>query len=208
MEKMLALRSLYRSLCSRSYQITTVNHQMLRYYSGDPTLSSTSYYYLPFTLCNSATTKCKSPLSKGLGQTIFFNEDASHLPIITDPELHRASKDLLAASWNELPDVVISDAGKEVVANVFHSAEVFVEFGDMVMNLMMELDDIVGMSGENFLFLFSFGKDRMGTGRKTQTLTVSEKVPSSWKPNFSASARNLRKKMFLVTFLKTSNHKF
>ncbi|KAL5576370.1 hypothetical protein UlMin_018069 [Ulmus minor] len=33
----------------------------------------------------------------------------------------------------------------------------------------------------------------MGTGRKTQTLTASEKVPSSWKPNFSASARNLRK---------------
>ncbi|KAL5568858.1 hypothetical protein UlMin_025433 [Ulmus minor] len=33
----------------------------------------------------------------------------------------------------------------------------------------------------------------MGAGRKKQTLTASEKVPSSWKPNFSASARNLRK---------------
>ncbi|KAL5574635.1 hypothetical protein UlMin_016334, partial [Ulmus minor] len=95
-----------------------------------------------------------------LFQKVWGRQDASHLPVIMDPELHRAFKDLLAASWNELLDVVISDvkaalskntddeAGKEVVANVFHAAEVVVEFGDMVMNLKMELDDIVGMSGE------------------------------------------------------------
>ena len=44
-------------------------------------------------------------------------------------------------------------AGKEVVANVFRAAEAVVEFGDMVMNLKMELDDIVGMSGEVFLYV-------------------------------------------------------
>ncbi|KAL5558891.1 hypothetical protein UlMin_035102 [Ulmus minor] len=162
MEKMLALRSVYRSLCFRSYRIAAVNHQLLRYYSADRTLSnlsapptsSTSRYGL-------ASSECRSPLSKGLGQTRFYSEDASHLPVITDPELHRAFKDLLAASWNELPDVVISDvkaalskntddkAGKEVVANIFRAAKAVVEFGDMVMNLKMELDDIVGMSGEN-----------------------------------------------------------
>ena len=82
-----------------------------------------------------------------------------------DPELHRAFKDLLAAIWNQLPNVVISDvkaalskncddkAGKEVLANIFHAAEAVVEFGDMVMNLKMELDDIVGMSGEVFLYV-------------------------------------------------------
>ncbi|KAL5573534.1 hypothetical protein UlMin_023131 [Ulmus minor] len=115
MEKMLALRSLYRSLCSRSYRIAAVNHQLLQ---------------------------CRSPLSKGLGQTRFYSENASH------------------CLWNELPDVVISDvkdalskntddkADKEVVANIFHAAEAVVEFRDMVMNLKMELDGIVGMSGE------------------------------------------------------------
>ncbi|KAL5573991.1 hypothetical protein UlMin_023588, partial [Ulmus minor] len=155
MEKMLALISLYRSLYSRSYRIVAVDHQLLHYYSANRTLfnlsapptSSTSRYSLASSGTFSSSTR-------------FYSEDASHLPVITDPELHRAFKDLLATSWNELPNVVISDvkaalsknthdkAGKEVVANFFHAAEAVVEFGDMVMNLKMELDDIVGMSGE------------------------------------------------------------
>ncbi|KAL5571031.1 hypothetical protein UlMin_020628 [Ulmus minor] len=157
MEKVLALRSLYRLLCSRSYQIAAVNHQLLRYFSADRTLfnlsapptSSTSHYNLASSGTFSSSVWLK-----------IHSFRCIPLLVITDPELHRAFKDLLAASWNELPDVVISDVkaalskktddkvDKEVVANIFHAAEAVVEFRDMVMNLKMELDDIVGMSGE------------------------------------------------------------
>ncbi|KAL5548151.1 hypothetical protein UlMin_003382 [Ulmus minor] len=128
MEKMLALISLYHSLCSRSYRIYSADRTLFNL-SALPT-SSTSHYSL-------TSSECRSPLSKGLGLTRFYSED------------------------NELPDVVINDVkaalskntddkvDKEVVANIFHAAEVVVEFCDMVMNLKMELDDIVGMSGEN-----------------------------------------------------------
>lgn len=119
---------------------------------------------------------CRSPLSMGLGSTRSYSEDVTHEPVITDPELQRAFKDLLADSWNELPDSLIYDvkaalakntddkAGKEAVTNVFRAAEAVEEFGGIIMNFKMELDDTIGMSGEvlfavgldfNFLFLFS-----------------------------------------------------
>ena len=96
----------------------------------------------------------------GLGSMRSYSEDVTHVPVITDPDLHRAFKDLLAASWNELPDRLIYEvnaalskntddkAGKEAVTNVFRAAEAVEEFGDIVMNLKMELDDTIGMSGE------------------------------------------------------------
>lgn len=40
MEKMLALRSLCRSVCSRSYRMAAVNHQLLRHYYAARSLSS------------------------------------------------------------------------------------------------------------------------------------------------------------------------
>lgn len=96
----------------------------------------------------------------GLGSRRFYSEDHVHTPVIADPQLERAFKELMATSWDSLPDHVIHDAkaalskntdekaGKEVVENVFRAAEAVEEFSGMLLNLKMELDDIIGMSGE------------------------------------------------------------
>lgn len=113
-------------------------------------------------------------ISMGLRSRRFYSEDVAHLPAIQDPELQIAFKDLMAASWDNLPDSVIHDAkaasskntddtaGKEIVANVFRAAEAVEEFSGMLVNLKMELDDSIGMSGEvlfmldwSFSFLFT-----------------------------------------------------
>lgn len=84
----------------------------------------------------------------------------SHLPDIKDPELLNAFKDLMAASWDELPAGVIHEVkaalskntddqtGKDHVTNVLRAAEAVEEFGGMVMSLKMDMDDSVGLSGE------------------------------------------------------------
>ena len=36
------------------------------------------------------------------------------MPAISDPEIESAFKDLLAASWNELPDSLVAEAKKAV----------------------------------------------------------------------------------------------
>ncbi|XP_028073149.1 succinate dehydrogenase subunit 5, mitochondrial-like [Camellia sinensis] len=69
--------------------------------------------------------------------------------------------DLTAASWDELPDTLISDAKKalskntddkaaqEAVANVFRAAEAVEEFSGMLVSLRMATDDSTGLGGEN-----------------------------------------------------------
>lgn len=95
------------------------------------------------------------------------------MPTIEDPKLQNVFKDLMAASWDKLPEAVIYDvktalsgstddkAGKEIVENVFRAAEAAEEFGDMLINLKMEIDDSIGLSGEvldlqiyHFVFFF------------------------------------------------------
>lgn len=96
----------------------------------------------------------------GIGSKRLYSEDMSHMPDIKDPELHRAFKDLLAASWDELPDPLVHDVkaalskstddttGKEVVTNVFRAAEAVEEFGGILVSLRMEIDDSIGVGGE------------------------------------------------------------
>ncbi|KAL9330574.1 hypothetical protein ACSQ67_000184 [Phaseolus vulgaris] len=91
----------------------------------------------------------------------FFSEDVTHMPNIKDPELYNAFKDLLAVNWSELPDSVVHDvknvlsrntddkAGKEVVENVFRAAEAVEEFGGILVSLKLEIDDSIGVSGED-----------------------------------------------------------
>lgn len=105
-------------------------------------------------------TDCRSPFAAYIGSTRSFSEDVSHMPVIKDPEIKRVFKDLMAASWDELPDSVISSAnevlskstddktGHEALANVFRAAEAVVEFGGILVTLRMEIDDLVGLSGE------------------------------------------------------------
>ncbi len=85
----------------------------------------------------------------------------THLPVIKDPEIENAFKGLMAASWDKLPAAVIHDAKKalskntddkanqEALANVFRAAEAVEEFSGILTSLKMELDDSVGLSGEN-----------------------------------------------------------
>lgn len=96
----------------------------------------------------------------GIGNTRFFSEDVSHMPAIKDPEIENVFKDLMAASWDELPDTLIHDAkkalskktddkvGQEVTANVFRAAEAAEEFSGILVSLRMAIDDSMGLSGE------------------------------------------------------------
>ncbi len=71
----------------------------------------------------------------GVGSTRSYSEDVAHLPAISDPDLHKSFKTMMASGWSDLPNSLISEvksalskntddkAGKEVVANVFRAAE-------------------------------------------------------------------------------------
>jgi hypothetical protein len=101
-----------------------------------------------------------SPFSLGIGSKRLYSEDVTHMPLINDPDLQNVFKDLMAGSWDTLPDSLIHEAkaalskstddttGKEVVANVFRAAEAVEEFGDILVTLKMEFDDSIGLSGE------------------------------------------------------------
>jgi len=161
MEKMLVVRSLYRSLCSRSYNVAAVSHSLLRHHHCASrslfNLSSPSLSASP----NRLLSDCLSPFSMGIGSKRFYSEDVTHMPLIEDPDLQRVFKDLMAVSWDTLPDSLIHEAkaalskstvdttGKEVVANVFRAAEAVEEFGDILVTLKMEFDDSIGLSGED-----------------------------------------------------------
>ena len=113
--------------------------------------------------------ECRSSFSVGFGSVRFYSEDVTHMPVIKDPVLQDVFKDLMAVSWDELPNVVISDVkaalskntddepGKEVVTNVFRAAEAVEEFGGMLITLKMEFDDSIGLSGEVLKFTYSQG---------------------------------------------------
>ncbi|KAL5683485.1 hypothetical protein ACJX0J_009870, partial [Zea mays] len=91
----------------------------------------------------------------------FFSSNEKHLPAISDPEIEAAFKDLLAASWNELPDSLVAEAkkavskatddnaGQEALKNVFGAAEACEEFSGTLVTLRMALDDLCGLTGEN-----------------------------------------------------------
>uniref|UniRef100_A0A0E0DE32 Succinate dehydrogenase subunit 5, mitochondrial n=1 Tax=Oryza meridionalis TaxID=40149 RepID=A0A0E0DE32_9ORYZ len=90
-----------------------------------------------------------------------FSSNEKHLPEISDPEIESAFKDLMAASWTELPDSLVIEAkkaaskatddkaGQEALLNVFRAAEACEEFGGVLVTLRMALDDLCGITGEN-----------------------------------------------------------
>lgn len=102
----------------------------------------------------------RPPFTLSIGSTRLFSEDVTHLPDIKDPDVLIVFKDLMATSWDEIPDTVINDAkkalskntddkaGQEVLANVFRAAEAAEEFGAMLVSLRMAIDDSIGLSGE------------------------------------------------------------
>ncbi|KAL5982426.1 hypothetical protein ACLOJK_016497, partial [Asimina triloba] len=104
---------------------------------------------------------CIPPTAIGIGNRRLFSADASQLPVITDPDVQRAFKDLMAASWDEIPEGAIhcvkealsktteDTAGQEALVNVFRAAEAVEHFAGVLVSLKMELDDSIGLSGEH-----------------------------------------------------------
>ncbi|PKA58813.1 Uncharacterized protein AXF42_Ash000906 [Apostasia shenzhenica] len=102
----------------------------------------------------------------------------SHFPVITDPEIQAAFKDLMAVSWDEIPESVINETkkalskatddkvGKVALENVFRAAEASVEFGSTLVSLRMALDDLCGLSGENVGHLPEYLEDAMRAAYK------------------------------------------
>ena len=88
------------------------------------------------------------------------------MPVIADPDIEAAMKDLLAINWDEIPDSVINEtkkalskttedkAGQEALVNVFRAAEASVEFSGVLVSLRMALDDLCGLSGEVSHFVY------------------------------------------------------
>lgn len=113
-------------------------------------------------------TDCRSPLMMSLGGTRSFSEDLAHMPVIKDPEIERVFKDLMAESWDDIPERVFHDvkkalskntddkAGQEVLKTVFCAAEAVEEFTGIIMNMKMEIDDSIGMSGEVIWYMGSW----------------------------------------------------
>ncbi|CAN7065599.1 hypothetical protein IGI04_040496 [Brassica rapa subsp. trilocularis] len=101
------------------------------------------------------------PRAMDIGQVRSFSEDVSHMPEIKDGDVLKAFKELMAADWAALPSAVVNDAknavskntddkeGQEALINVFRAAEAVEEFGGILTSLKMEIDDSIGMSGEN-----------------------------------------------------------
>ncbi|XP_049355619.1 succinate dehydrogenase subunit 5, mitochondrial-like isoform X1 [Solanum verrucosum] len=155
MQKLKLVQSLYRSVCRRSSDFSVsaaaaaaVNHHSHRglHFSASPRT--------PFR-------ELRHPLTTAIGSTRSFSEDVAHMPDIEDLEIKRAFKDLMAASWDELPNAVVGDAenaltkstddkaGQEALINVFRAAEAVEEFTGILTSLKMEMDDAIGLSGEN-----------------------------------------------------------
>lgn len=110
--------------------------------------------------CGLFAVECLHPFSLGLGSVRSFSEDVAHMPDVKDEEIRCAFKDLMAASWDEIPEAVIDEtkkalskstddkAGQEALANVFRAAEAIEEFIGILTNLKMAIDDSIGISGE------------------------------------------------------------
>ncbi|KAF2619076.1 hypothetical protein F2Q68_00038882 [Brassica cretica] len=104
---------------------------------------------------------CRYPRAIGIGSVRNFSEDVSHMPELKDSDVLNAFKGLMAADWSALPSAVVNEAkkavskntddkaGQEALTNVFRAAEAVEEFGGILNSLKMEIDDSIGMSGED-----------------------------------------------------------
>ncbi|CAI0558363.1 unnamed protein product [Linum tenue] len=157
MGKMVALRSLYRAASRRSSisfaAIAGNHHQSAPRSLFTLTPATASADRIP--------SGSQTPLEISIGSKRSYSEDVAHLPEIKDHDVLCAFKDLMAASWDEIDATVVHDvknalsknsddkSGQEILKNVFRSCEAVEEFGGMIMTLKMELDDSIGMSGED-----------------------------------------------------------
>ncbi|KAK1427401.1 hypothetical protein QVD17_16085 [Tagetes erecta] len=155
MEKLGMIRSLYRSISRRSLGFispaaATTNHQCLR-------RGIHHFHHSP----SSMLINTRSSFAMGIGSTRCFSDGLTHLPEIKDGDIKNAFKELMAVNWDELPETVVNKtkrvlskstedkASQEALANLLRAAEAVEEFSGFLVTLKMEIDDSVGMSGEN-----------------------------------------------------------
>ncbi|EEF52436.1 conserved hypothetical protein [Ricinus communis] len=157
-KKMVLLRSICRAACFRSSRIADAftQHHLLPHH-----LSSSRSIFSLASSSNRVSSDFGYRFSMGVGNRRCFSEDVTRLPAIQDPQVKKAFKNLMAASWDELPDPLLYDvkialskntddkSGQDILKNVFRAAEAVEEFGGILMSLKMELDDNIGLSGEN-----------------------------------------------------------
>ncbi|OVA15784.1 Protein of unknown function DUF4370 [Macleaya cordata] len=171
MERLGFLRLIYRSTCFRSARFSAMGEQQqlcngFRHYSSPSSSQLLRTFFSLSPASVSTYSRRISPefgpsFTMGLGSRRAFSEDVTHLPTITDPELRSVFKDLMAMSWDNLPHAVIHDAknalskntedkiGKEILTNVFRAAVASEHFSGVLVSLRMEIDDSIGLSGEN-----------------------------------------------------------
>ncbi|KAJ0951033.1 hypothetical protein HanPSC8_Chr02g0055241 [Helianthus annuus] len=155
MVKLTMMRSLYRSISRRSIAFTATaalnsSHQSL------PRGTHQFIHSPSWTL-----SKSRLPFAMGIGSTRCFSDGLTHLPDIKDGDIKLAFKELMAVNWDELPETVVNKtkralskntedkASQEALANLLRAAEAVEEFSGFLVTLKMEIDDSVGMSGEN-----------------------------------------------------------
>uniref|UniRef100_A0A0E0DE33 Succinate dehydrogenase subunit 5, mitochondrial n=1 Tax=Oryza meridionalis TaxID=40149 RepID=A0A0E0DE33_9ORYZ len=112
-----------------------------------------------------------------------FSSNEKHLPEISDPEIESAFKDLMAASWTELPDSLVIEAkkaaskatddkaGQEALLNVFRAAEACEEFGGVlnVGPLPGYIEDAVKSAYKRYMkYLESFGPEENYLRKKVE----------------------------------------
>ncbi|VVB15987.1 unnamed protein product [Arabis nemorensis] len=160
---MVLLRSLRRTATAvsvaafRSSRSSSVPNHLL----SNHLLSTRGFFAVSSFPSNRTLPDCRYPRVMDIGKVRNFSEDVSHMPEIKDPDVLNAFKELMAADWAELPSDAVHDAksaiskttddkaGQESLTNVFRAAEAVEEFGGILTSIKMEIDDSIGMSGEN-----------------------------------------------------------
>ncbi|KAK9053892.1 hypothetical protein SSX86_024967 [Deinandra increscens subsp. villosa] len=155
MEKLMMMRSIYRSISRRSSGFISpaavissrqcTSRGIHQFHHPPPSMLSNNL----------------SPFAMGIGSTRCFSGGLTHLPDIKDGDIKLAFKELMAVNWDELPETVVNKtkralskntedkASQEALANLLRAAEAVEEFSGFLVTLKMEIDDSVGMSGEN-----------------------------------------------------------
>ncbi|KAL8232175.1 hypothetical protein R6Q57_001953 [Mikania cordata] len=157
MEKLMMIRPIYRSISRRSLSFiapaaVTINNQCVR-------RGIQLFHHSPASMRYN--TDNRSPFAMGIGSTHCFSDGLTHLPEIKDGDIKLAFKELMAVNWDELPDTVVNKTNlalskntedktsQEALANLLRAAEAVEEFSGFLVTLKMEIDDSVGISGEN-----------------------------------------------------------
>ncbi|CAA7048035.1 unnamed protein product [Microthlaspi erraticum] len=159
---MVLLRSLCRTATAASVAAlrssrSAASNQLLR----NRFLTTRGFFAVPSFPSNQTPYDCRYSRAMDIGMVRNFSEDVSHMPEMKDADVLNAFKELMAADWAELPSSVVHDAknavskntddktGQEALKNVFRAAEAVEEFGGILTSIKMEIDDSIGMSGEN-----------------------------------------------------------